>query len=95
MGTPSGAPNVCRTAPRVQVALAQSPRWHDVSGLAPSHEIFGCGAVAVLPLVPGRSGYFPAVPLWYVLGVSQPLTTTSTTVAGTQPPLTTSTTSLR
>lgn len=85
-------PTVCRTAPRIRVALSRSPRWHNVTGMAPSHEVFACGAVAVLPLVPGRSGYFPAVPLSYTLGVSQPLTTTSTTVVGTQPPLTTSTT---
>lgn len=51
-------PTVCRNAPRVQLELPPGSAWLTVHGLRPD-AIDACGAVAVLPLVPGRSGYFP------------------------------------
>lgn len=86
-------PTVCRVAPNVQIALPERAKWLNVRGLGPYHNgiIDACGAVGVLPFVPGRSGYYPSVPLWTVLGVSGPLPPTSTTGVGSQPSLTTTT----
>jgi hypothetical protein len=93
-GPQQARPTVCRVAPTVQITLPDRATWLNVRGLAPYHNgiIDACGAVGVLPFVPGRSGYYPNVPLWNVLGVSGPLPPTSTTIVGSQAPLTTTTT---
>jgi hypothetical protein len=85
-------PTVCTVVPKFQVALPHSSVWHNVN-IWTGHSLYPCGSVAVLPLVPGRSGTFPSVPLWTILGGTPPgQSFTSTTVGGTQPPLTTTTT---
>jgi hypothetical protein len=85
-------PTVCTIVPKFQVALPHSSVWHNVNVWS-GHSLYPCGGVAVLPLVPGRSGTYPSVPLWTILGGTPPgQSFTSTTVGGTQPPLTTATT---
>jgi len=60
---------VCEVVPKLQVELPQGTIWHNVSNWA-GRALYPCGAVAVLPLVPGRSGTFPSVPLWTIGGAS-------------------------
>lgn len=64
-------PTTCRIAQTVRVSLPGSPVWHQLIGGRTFGVIEGCGAVAVLPLVPGRSGYYPGVQMWTILGVRQ------------------------
>lgn len=53
---------VCRSA----TELAIAPRWDlsDRSWPVVSDALYPCGRAAVLPIVPGRSGTYPAVPPW-------------------------------
>lgn len=61
---PAPHPTACETVPRVEVALPHSSVWRAITNWRSGMDtLYPCGDVAVLPLVPGKSGTFPGVPL--------------------------------